>query len=256
MRIERDEQGRATFGGLENVIQGLIVLNLAAFALETLPDLDARARRALEITEVVSVVVFTAEYLVRALASRPAVRYVGSFFGIVDLLSILPSLLALGVDLRSIRIFRLFRLLRVLKLARYGPTIRRFRRAFEIARDELAMFGAVALVVLYLAAVGIYHFEHEAQPEVFCSVFHSLWWATTTLTTVGYGDSYPVTTGGRLFTFFVLIVGLGIVAVPTGLVAAALTKAREEEREEERRRQPPAAPPARRRRKPRSDGDL
>jgi voltage-gated potassium channel len=95
----------------------------------------------------------------------------------------------------------------------------------------LALFGAVALIVLYLAGVGIYQFEHDAQPEVFSSVFHCLWWATTTLTTVGYGDAFPITAGGRIFTFFVLVVGLAIVAVPTGLMASALTQARDDEKE-------------------------
>ena len=79
------------------------------------------------------------------------------------------------------------------------------------------------------AGVGIYYFEHEAQPEGFGSVFGSLWWAVATLRTVGYGDVYPITVGGRIFTFFVLMVGLGIVAVPTGLAASALSQARAEE---------------------------
>ncbi len=85
------------------------------------------------------------------------------------------------------------------------------------------------MILLYTSGVGIYYFEHEAQPDQFKSVFHSLWWAITTLTTVGYGDMYPITTGGKLFTFFVLMIGIGIVAVPTGLVAFALSKAREDE---------------------------
>jgi voltage-gated potassium channel len=82
---------------------------------------------------------------------------------------------------------------------------------------------------LYLSAVGIYFFEHQAQPEQFKSVFHCLWWAVATLTTVGYGDVFPITAGGRIFTFFVLMVGLGIVAVPAGLVASALSQARRED---------------------------
>lgn len=81
--------------------------------------------------------------------------------------------------------------------------------------------------MLYLASVGIYYFEHDAQPQDFASVFHCLWWAICTLTTVGYGDVYPITTGGRVFTFLILIIGLGIVAVPTALFASALSKARE-----------------------------
>ncbi|WP_320822401.1 potassium channel family protein, partial [Reinekea sp.] len=77
--------------------------------------------------------------------------------------------------------------------------------------------------------VGIYYFEHVAQPELFKSVFHSLWWAITTLTTVGYGDMFPITVGGKIFTFFVLMIGLGIIAIPTGLLASALAEARKGE---------------------------
>ena len=94
---------------------------------------------------------------------------------------------------------------------------------------EFTLFLNVALILIFLSAVGIYYFEHDRQPEHFASVFHSLWWAVVTLTTVGYGDMFPITTGGRVFTFFVLFLGLGIVAVPTGLFASALAKAREEE---------------------------
>ena len=95
-----------------------------------------------------------------------------------------------------------------------------------------ALSGAVAAILLYLSAVGIYYFERDAQPQQYASVFHALWWAIVTLTTVGYGDIYPVTLGGRMFTFFVLVLGLGVVAVPTGLLASALSQAREEEEEE------------------------
>jgi voltage-gated potassium channel len=82
-------------------------------------------------------------------------------------------------------------------------------------------------MLLYFSAVGIYYFENDAQPEKFASVFHSLWWSVATLTTVGYGDIYPVTVGGKVFTFLVLLIGLGIVSVPAGLVASALSKARQ-----------------------------
>ena len=91
------------------------------------------------------------------------------------------------------------------------------------------LFACVALILMFLSAVGIYFFETDAQPDVFASVFDGLWWAVATLTTVGYGDVYPVTAGGRLFRFVVLMISLGVVAVPTGLVASALSKAREEE---------------------------
>ena len=90
-------------------------------------------------------------------------------------------------------------------------------------KDELALFMIATAFVLFLAAVGIYYFEGQAQPETFGSVFHCLWWAVVTLTTVGYGDVYPVTLGGKIFTAIILMVGLGVVAVPTGLFASALT---------------------------------
>lgn len=98
-----------------------------------------------------------------------------------------------------------------------------------MAREEIVLFLFLTLILLYLSAVGIYYFEREAQPEEFASVFHSLWWAVATLTTVGYGDIYPITAGGKVFTFFMMIIGMGIIAVPAGLVASALTKAKEME---------------------------
>ena len=174
-----------------------------------------------------TVSIFTAEYIVRLVVADNKTQFATSFFGVIDLLAILPFFLSFGVDLRSIRAFRLLRLFRMFKLIRYSNAIQRFHRAFLIAREELVLFLFVTIILLYLAAVGIYHFEHDAQPEIFKSVFHSLWWAVATLTTVGYGDVYPITTGGRIFTFFILLIGLGVVSVPAGLVSSALSKARE-----------------------------
>lgn len=227
--VRRDQNGRVNLGRLEYVVQALIVLSLVSFALETLPRLPMGARRVLRLSEIVCVAVFTVEYIARIVLCRPRLSYALSFFGLIDLLAILPFYVATGLDLRSLRAFRLLRLFRVLKLARYSAAVQRFHRAFIIAREELILFGAVAAIVLYLASVGIYYFENPVQPKAFASVFHSMWWAVCTLTTVGYGDVYPMTTGGKVFTFFVLVCGLGIVAVPTGLVASALSKARQEE---------------------------
>ena len=213
-------------------MQALIVVALVSFSIETLPGLTEAQRTILQWIETVTVLAFTAEYLLRLAVADNRLRFATSFFGIVDLLAILPFYLAIGVDLRSVRAFRLLRLFRIFKLARYNYAIRRFHRALLIAREEIILFSMVSAIVLYLAAVGIYYFEREAQPEQFASIFHSLWWAVATLTTVGYGDVYPVTAGGRCFTFVVLVVGLGIVSVPAGLVASALEKARELQDEE------------------------
>jgi voltage-gated potassium channel len=210
-------------------IQSLIIVSLISFAVETLPDLSQGFRRALSWMETATVAIFTVEYALRVFVADRKRDYIFSFSGIIDLLAIVPFYLRTGMDLRSVRVFRLLRVFRSFKIFRYSKAIRRFQRAFIIVKEELLLFLMATGMVLYLAAVGIYYFENEAQPEAFGSVFHSLWWAVTTLTTVGYGDVYPITVGGRLFTFLVLMIGLGVVAVPAGLLASALTKAREEE---------------------------
>lgn len=207
-------------------IQALIVLSLVAFSVGTLPGLHESIRTALDVFEVCCILVFTIEYLARIAVADKKLSFIFSFFGLIDLLAILPFYLMTGLDLRAVRAFRLLRLVRILKLARYSAAARRFHKAFLLAREELILFVLVASIMLYLTAVGIYYFEHEAQPEAFQSVFHSLWWAVATLTTVGYGDVYPITAGGRIFTAFVLFVGLGIVAIPAGMVATALSRAR------------------------------
>lgn len=225
------ERSDSTIGRtFDLAIQLLIVLSLIAFSVETLPNLDPQWIRFLEIFEVVTVLIFTAEYLLRFFVADRKLSFVFSFFGIIDLLAILPFYLSFGIDLRSIRAFRLLRLFWMFKLVRYSKAIQRFHRAFLIAREEIVLFLCVTIILLYLAAVGIYHFEHDTQPEAFASIFHSLWWAVITLTTVGYGDIYPVTAGGRIFTFALLLIGLGVVSVPAGLMASALSKAREMEK--------------------------
>jgi voltage-gated potassium channel len=208
-------------------IQSLIISSLIAFSIETLPNLSEKTLTILKYIEVITVTIFTAEYLSRVIVADRKVQFIFSFFGLVDLLAILPFYLQTGIDLRAIRILRLLRLFRAFKLLRYSKAIHRFHNALIIAKEELVLFTIVAVMVLYFASVGIYFFENSAQPEAFASVFQSMWWALATLTTVGYGDVYPITTGGKVFTFFVLMVGLGVVAIPTGLIASALSAARE-----------------------------
>ena len=204
-------------------IQALIVLSLVTFSIDTLPDLSDKTRGILSIIELITVVIFTLEYVFRILVADRKVGFIFSFYGLIDLMAILPFHLASGVDLRAVRIFRLLRLIRILKLVRYNQAVGRFHRALVIAKEELILFSFVALMMLYLSAVGIYYFEHQAQPEQFGSVFHGLWWAVTTLTTVSYGDVYPITVGGKVLTFVILAIGLGVVAIPTGLLASALS---------------------------------
>ena len=208
-------------------IQILILLSLVSFSLDTLPNLSYSTRVFLDYFEVISIVIFTIEFLLRIYVSKKPLSYIFSFYGIIDILAILPFYLNRVLDLRFLRAFRIFRIFRALKLLRYNKALNRFRVAFKIVKEEVTLFFIVTLVLIFITSAGIYFFENEAQPEVFKSVFHSAWWSIVTLTTVGYGDVYPITLGGKIFTFFVLMIGVGLVTVPAGLVATALSKARE-----------------------------
>lgn len=215
------------------IITGLILFSVVTFSMETLPDLSARQRQWLRYAEYVIVSLFTLEYIIRIYLARDKLKFIFSFYGVVDLVAILPFFLAFTVDLTTLRLLRLLRLARLIKLARYNTAFHRFTRALYMAKEELVIFTLASFVLLYLSAVGIYHFEHAAQPDVFRSIFDSLWWSVATLTTVGYGDIYPITLGGKMFTFCVLMIGLGLIAVPTGIVASALSAVRHERRESE-----------------------
>jgi len=230
-RLKQIVETTDTIGGrlFDYSVQLLIVLSLVSFSIETLPDIPDGLRDFLSAFEVFCILIFSGEYLLRFAVASNRRAFVTSFFGIVDLAAILPFYLASGLDLRAIRAFRLLRLFRIFKLARYSKAARRFHVAFKLAREELVLFLSLSGILLYLAAVGIYYFENEVQPDAFKSVFHSLWWAVVTLTTVGYGDMYPITLGGRIFTFIVLVIGLGLVSVPAGLIASSLSAARDME---------------------------
>lgn len=208
-------------------IQGLILLSLVSFSLETIPDISENIISFLYYLEVFTVSLFSLEYLIRIWVSKKPVSYVFSFFGIIDLLAILPFFLVGFLDLRFLRAFRILRIFRALKIVRYNKAMKRFGLAFMLVKEEIVLFFVCTVILIFITSAGIYYFENEAQPETFKSIFHSAWWSIVTLTTVGYGDIYPITLGGRIFTFFVLMIGVGLVTVPAGLVASALSKARE-----------------------------
>ena len=213
-------------------IQFLIIFSIIVFSLETLPDLKPHTREILHSIEIFCVIIFTLEYFLRIYIAENKKKFIFSFFGIIDFLAILPFYLSFGFDLRSLLILRMFRLFRLLKLVRYNKAMRHFGRAMIVAKEQIILFMSITIILIYFSAVGIYFFEHEAQPEKFSSIFDSLWWSIVTLTTVGYGDVYPITVGGRLFTFLILLIGLGIVAIPTGIISSSMTKVFNDRHEE------------------------
>jgi len=218
--IESDTKSGRVF---DLFIQFLIIISLISFSIETLPNLSESYIFTLNKIEVITVIIFSIELILRLVLDPRKIRYLLSFNGIIDFIAILPFYLQSGLDLRSIRVFRLLKLFRIFKLLKYGSAIKTFVDAFKQIKSELVVFFFTAIFVIYVSSVGIYYFESAIQPDQFGSVFHCMWWAVATLTTVGYGDVYPITLGGKLFTTLIVFVGLGIVAVPTGLIASAMT---------------------------------
>lgn len=212
---------------------GVILLAVLSYTLSTLPDLSRDARATLDAIEFFVITVFALDYVARVATAPRALTYVFSFWGLVDLLSFLPALLFHGSELTSARLLRILQLARILKLVRLAHALETISDAVRDVKDQLLVFLMITVVVLFLAAVGIYQFEHKAQPEVFASIPHSLWWAVATLSTVGYGDIYPITGGGRFFTALVLLIGLAVIAVPTGLISASLVSKAERKRQDE-----------------------
>ena len=207
----------------------LIFLSIFLFSLETLPEFGDKYTDFFYYTEFVIVIVFTVEYFYRLYLAENRLKYFFSFYAIIDLIAILPFYLSFAGNLSNLRAIRLLRLLRLLKLPRYFSAFSRFKDALYEAKEELIIFCIASLLIVYMSAVCIYHFEHPVQPEVFKSIFDCLWWSVITLTTVGYGDMYPITFGGRIFTFIILLVGLGLIAVPTGIITSTLSSVRRKE---------------------------
>ncbi|MHA6326896.1 ion transporter [Roseivivax sp. CAU 1753] len=212
--------GRAVALGLS----GVIVLSALIITVQSVPDLPAPLKRALWTCEYIVLAIFSVEYAMRLWSAPNRWKYALSFWGILDLLAIVPAILLIMPDALSLRMLRLLRAVRLLKLLRLSRAMMRIERAFEEARDELLLFVIAASITLFIAAAGIHYFEHEVQPDKFGSIPAAMWWALATLTTVGYGDVYPITLGGRIFTGFILLIGVGIIAIPAGVITAALLR--------------------------------
>jgi voltage-gated potassium channel len=213
-------------------IMGLIVINIVAVLLETVDPIAAAYGRELYVIEVVSVVVFTIEYVAhvwsitetRAYAKPVSgrIRFICTPLMIVDLLAILPFYLAgvFVVDTRFLRAMRLVRVIRLLKVARYSESIRSLGTVFRSQQEKLVVAAAMNLILLVLSSSVMYQLEHEAQPQLFSSIPATLWWGAMTLTTVGYGDMYPVTSGGQVAGSLIAVFGIGLFALPASILAA------------------------------------
>ncbi|MEM8554264.1 MAG: ion transporter [Pseudomonadota bacterium] len=200
----------------------VIFISCAGIALETMQAFSADIRDWMQVVERAVLIIFFLEYCARLYAAPDRWAYARSVWGIVDLLCWFPLIALAGTELAAIRALRLLSLLRMIKAMRGSRALERLEAALNRARGELIVFISLASITIYVGAVGIYTFEHAAQPDVFASIPESAWWALVSFTTVGYGDSYPITAEGRLFTSLILIMGLGVIAVPAAVITSAL----------------------------------
>ena len=215
----------------DTVIVSLIIVNVITVIADTF-KLPEYISHILSYIEVFSVIVFTVEYLLRIYVAdllypdlppfRARLRYIRSFMAVIDLLAILPFYIPyiIPIDLRVIRMLRIIRLLRVFKINRYTTALSTIANVFKRKKHQLLSSVAVVFILMIISSVLMYNIENEAQPEAFENALSALWWAVATFTTVGYGDIYPVTVLGKILSGVIAILGIGLVAVPTGIISA------------------------------------
>ena len=216
-------------------ILALIFLNVVAVILESVVALEQRFHLAFEVFEYFSVVVFTLEYFARIWSCVEHPRYAKAVTGrlrhlihplsLIDLIAILPFYLSfVYVDLRMIRILRLLRIFRVAKLTRYSSSLRLFGRVFKDKKEELLLTFMLMVGLVVVVSSLMYFAENEAQPDKFPDIPSAMWWSVVTLTTVGYGDVYPVTVLGKICAGVSAILGVGMFALPTGILGASFVE--------------------------------
>jgi len=230
-------------------IVGLIIVNVLAIVLESIPSLYEAYEKTFFKLEIVSCIIFILEYVLRVWASvedpetiedesgtqitngRRRINFMLKPLAIIDFLAFVPIFLQLlfpGVDLRFLRALRL---LRVFKLTRYFQS---FEMILEVLHDEwrsLAGTVFIMLVILVIAACGLYYIERDIQPDKFGSIPEAMWWAMAALTTVGYGDAYPITPIGKIIGSIVTLLGIGMVALPSGILASSFSERMRQRRE-------------------------
>ena len=219
----------------------LIVINVLILMVDTF-SVPRWLGVTIWIIELVSVIIFSIEYILRIYVAdtdypelppiKARLRYMRSFMAIIDMLAILPFYIPflIPIDLRALRMIRLIRLLRIFKINRYTSALSTIGNVFKRKKHQLLSSIAVVMILMVIASVIMYNVENEAQPEAFDNALSALWWAVATLTTVGYGDVYPVTVVGKVLSAIIALLGIGLVAVPTGIISSGFVENLEEEK--------------------------
>jgi voltage-gated potassium channel len=213
----------------------IILLNVLVTVLETVQDIYENFGELIDLFNWISVVLFTIEYLLRVwtVVESPRFRhpvtgrlkFIFSPLGLIDLLAILPFYLPfMGFDLRFVRILRIFRLFRIFRVAKYIKAIDAIRHVIRQKKEELLISLMFVTFLLIISSCIIYYVEHDAQPDLFSSIPATMWWSIATLTTVGYGDIFPITPLGRFLGSIIAVLGVGLFALPTGILASGFSE--------------------------------
>jgi voltage-gated potassium channel len=227
----------------------LILLSVLSVVLESFQELRHDYALHFLYFEVFSVVVFSIEYFLRLITAdylypdvkkwKAPFKFLVSTIGLIDLLAILPFYLPLLItmDLRFIRLLRLFRLFRLLKLVRYSRAFQLVGKVVKESKTDLMVAFGFTFGLILFASTLMYYIENEAQPEGFSNVGQAMWWAIATLTTVGYGDIYPITPAGRLLASLIALLGIGLVALPAGILSSSLIEKVREDADIEKKKE-------------------
>lgn len=212
----------------------LIILNVIAIICASVRSLSSNYSLFFKIFEIISVVIFTIEYILRIWSVNIWEKYKGIFLGrlkyavtpmiLIDLFAILPFYIpmVIPIDLRFLRVIRLIRIFRIFKFGRYFESMQMLGRILKKKKAELLITLFVVVILLIISSSLIYEFENVAQPEAFASIPSSMWWAVITLTTVGYGDVYPITVTGKLLSAAIALLGIGLFALPAGIISSGI----------------------------------
>jgi voltage-gated potassium channel len=234
--LEANHEGGIPGRLLEIFIITLIFLSLITVVLETVEPIYKKNPDFFYDFEAFSVIIFTIEYVLRLWSCTSDSKYKKSVKGrirfaltplaIIDLVSILPFYIPMVItlDFRFFRALRLFRIFRILKIGRYFESLRLIGKVFSNKKEELAITVFMVLILLLVVSCLMYFVENQAQPKAFASIPMSMWWGVATLTTVGYGDVYPVTPLGKFFGAIISLLGIGLFALPTGILGSGFVE--------------------------------
>ncbi len=240
-----EEPGKSRTSFIINtIIYILIIVSIINLMLYSVDPIREKYGYALDLVRNIVMPIFVLEYILRMYASGSLDKYKGVMgklkyavtpYALIDLLSVLPYLLVnTGFNSSFIRSLRLLRIFRLFRVRKYAIFVQLMKKILSNIKEELIVLLFYTVVMIIILSFIIFEVEHEAQPEIFTNVFQTMWWAVATLTTVGYGDMYPITTAGKIITTVIAIIGIGFIAIPGGLFASEFISALAEEKKQKK----------------------